>query len=213
MDKIELEAAPRDVLGKKVKHLRSQGVTPVHLFGHGIKSQALQCDTDKLQQALATSRKTSLISLKIAGEKRARNIIITEVQREAANYSLLHVDFHQVKKAEQIKVEVPIVLVGESEALKLKVNTLMQELDTLTIECPAGKVPASVEVDISSLTETEHLLRVKDIKLDKNITILNNPALAVASIITMHPVEIAAEVKTGEIPEAATSGKEEPEES
>ena len=52
MDQIELEAANREILGKKVRLLRRQGITPVHLFGHGIESLALQCDTSELKRVL-----------------------------------------------------------------------------------------------------------------------------------------------------------------
>ena len=58
----------------------------------------------------------------------------------------------------------------------------MQELNTLTVECLPAKIPASVELDISSLTEAEQTLRVKDIELDKEITILNDPELAIVRI-------------------------------
>ena len=53
MDESTLLATDRSVLGKKTRFLRRQGITPVHLFGHGLKSQALQCDTAKLRQILA----------------------------------------------------------------------------------------------------------------------------------------------------------------
>ena len=52
MEQIELSAAKRDLLGKKVRFLRRQGITPVHVFGHGIESLALQCDTTNLQRIL-----------------------------------------------------------------------------------------------------------------------------------------------------------------
>ena len=53
MEQIELEATNREVLGKKVRFLRRQGITPVHVFGHGIKSLALQCDTAELKRVAA----------------------------------------------------------------------------------------------------------------------------------------------------------------
>ena len=45
MEQIELKANSRDILGKRVKLLRRQEISPVHLIGHGLKSLALQCDT------------------------------------------------------------------------------------------------------------------------------------------------------------------------
>ncbi|MFC1862238.1 50S ribosomal protein L25, partial [Chloroflexota bacterium] len=72
MDQIELEAAKREILGKKVRFLRRQGITPVHLFGHGIESLALQCDTAKLHRVLVGAGKTRLISIKVGNEKEPR---------------------------------------------------------------------------------------------------------------------------------------------
>ncbi len=85
-------------------------------------------------------------------------------------------------------MEVPVVLVGEAPALKSKENMLVQELNTLTVECLPAKIPAGVELDLSSLTETEQTVRVKDIELDKEITILNDPELAIVRIRS-RPVE------------------------
>ena len=199
MDQIKLEIAKREVLGKKVRFLRRQGITPVHLFGHGIESMALQCDTAKLRKALTGAGETKVISLKLDNEKRRRSVLVRKVQVDSLKGVLLHVDFFQVKKAEEVKVEIPITLVGEAPALELKANMLMQELDTLTVECLPAKIPASVELDISSLTEAEQMVRVKGIELEKGVTILNDPELVVVKIGS-RPVEVVAE---GEVTERA----------
>ncbi|MFB0556421.1 MAG: 50S ribosomal protein L25 [Dehalococcoidia bacterium] len=206
MDQIELEITKREVLGKKVRFLRRQGITPVHLFGHGIESMALQCDTAKLQQVLTEAGEAKVISLKLDNEKRPRSVLVREVQVDSLKGGLLHVDFYQVKMTEEVKVEVPITLVGEAPALKLRANMLMQELDTLTVECLPAKIPASVELDISSLTEAEQMVRVKDIELEKGVTILNDRELVVVKV-SSRPVEVVAEREVTEeaveAPEAA----------
>ncbi len=210
MDQIELNVTKREILGKKVRFLRRQGITPVHLFGHGIESQALQCDTARLQQVLAEAGKTKLINFKIDGEKKARSVIVREVEIELPRRGLVHVDFYQVRKAEEMKVEVPVVLVGEAPALKLRDNTLLQELDTLSVECLPANIPASVELDISSLTESEQVLRVKDIELEKKVTVLNDPEVVVAKISARRVEEVVEEAV--EAPEEAPPPEEEPKE-
>ena len=106
-------------------------------------------------------------------------------------------------------MEVPVVLVGEAPALKSKENMLVQELNTLTVECLPAKIPAGVELDISSLTEPGQTVRVKDIELDREITILSNPELAVVRI-RPRPVEKVKEEEevvaeeAVETPEAAS---------
>ncbi len=205
MDQIELNVTKREILGKKVRFLRRQGITPLHLFGHGIESQALQCDTAKLQQVLAEAGKTKLINFKIDGEKKARSVIVREVEIELPRRGLVHVDFYQVRKAEEMKVEVPVVLVGEAPALKLRDNTLLQELDTLSVECLPANIPASVELDISSLTEADQVLRVKNIEMEKGVTVLNDPEVVVAKISARRVEEVVEEVveKAVEAPEEA----------
>ena len=212
MDRIELEVTNREVLGKKVKHLRRQGITPVHVFGHSIQSLALQCDTDKVERLLAQAGRTGLINLKLNEEKEPRTVVIREFDRDWRKGQLLHVDFYQVKMAEEIKLEVPVVLVGEAPALKSKDNMLEHELDTLTIECFPANIPDGIEVDISSLTEPEQAIRVKDIDLDEDITVLNDPELVVVKIgwrrvekVEEELVEVAEEAV--EAPEEAAPGE------
>jgi len=212
MDQIELNATRREVLGKKVRFLRRQGITPVHLFGGGIESLSLQCDTVELQQVLAEAGQTRLINLKFDGKKGQRTVVVREVQRETRTDGILHVDFYEVKMAETVKVEIPIILVGEPPALKLKENLLAQELNSLTVECLPAKIPASIELDISTLTEAGQTVRVKDIELDEEISVLNNPELPVVKIQT-RPVEkieeeVVEEAEAVEAPEAAPEGEE-----
>jgi large subunit ribosomal protein L25 len=213
MDKIELKVASRKILGKKVKHLRRQGITPVHLFGHGIESLSLQCGTGELERVLGQAGQTRLINLKIGGEKKPRTAVVREYDRDWRRGNLLHVDFYQVKMEEKIKLEVPVVLVGEAPALRAKTNMLEHELETLTVECLPAKIPASLEVDISSLTEPDQAIRVKDVILDKDITVLNNPDLVVVKI-SLRPVEKVEEKVVEEVveAEAAEEAVEAPEE-
>jgi large subunit ribosomal protein L25 len=217
MDRIELEVINREIIGKKVKHLRRKGITPVHLFGHGVQSLALQCDTDKIERVLAQAGLTGLINLKLDEEKEPRTVVIREFDRDWRKGQLLHVDFYQVKMTEEIKLEVPVVLVGEAPALKSKDNMLEHELDTLTIECLPAKIPTGIEVDISSLNEPEQAIRVKDIDIDKDIAVFNDQELVVVKI-SSRPVEKVEEElvevveEAVEAPEEAVPGEEEAEE-
>lgn len=95
--------------------------------------------------------------------------MVRKIQRDPLTGELLHVDFYQVRMAEKIKVEVPIVPVGEAPALKSKENMLLQELNSLTIECLPDRIPASIEVYVSSLTEVKQAIHVRDITLDERV--------------------------------------------
>jgi large subunit ribosomal protein L25 len=186
MDKIELKATNRDTLGKKVRHLRREGITPIHLFGHGTQSLSLQCDTRELETVLSHAGHTGLINIKIDHEKKARMAVVRDYGRDWRNKQLVHVDFYQVRMGEKIKLDVPAVVVGEAPALRAKENMLAQELDTLHVECLPGKIPDTIKVDVSSLNEPGQAIRVKDISLDEGITILNEPELVSVKISRRH---------------------------
>ena len=215
MEQIELQTSDREILGKKVRFLRHQGIIPVHLFGHDIESVALQCDTAQLQRVLARAGKTKIINLILDKAKRPRNVMVREIQRDPLTGKLLHVDFYQVRMAEKIKVEVPIVPVGEAPALKSRENMLLQELNNLTIECLPDKIPASIEVDLSSLTEAEQAIHVRDITMDEGVTVLNDPEQMVVKISLRHVEKVEEVVKevaveeAVEAPEAAQLPEEE----
>ena len=208
MDKIELKVANREILGKQVKHLRRQGITPVHVFGHGIESLALQCDTKELERVLSQAGQTRLVDLKLAREKKPRTVVVREFDRDWRRGELVHVDFYQVRMEEKIRLEIPVVLIGEAPALKSKTNMLDHALGTLTVECLPAKIPGSIEVDISYLAELDQAIRVKDIPLDKDITVLNNLDLVVAKI-SLRPVEKVEEKVVEEAVAAEAEAKAE----
>ena len=209
MEQIELQATTREMFGKKVRFLRRQGVIPIHLFGHNVESVALQCDAAQLQRVLAQAGKTRLINLKLDEAKRPRNVVVREVQRDLRTGGVLHVDFYQLRMAEKIKVDVPIVLVGEAPALKSKENTLSQELNSLTVECLPKQIPANVGVDLSPLTEAGQAIRVKDLVLDEEVTILNNPEVLVVKVSLRPREKVVEEVVAEEAEEAALLPEEE----
>lgn len=209
MKEIELETTHREILGKKVRHLRHQNITPVHLFGHNVDSMSLQCDTDTLHRVLAQAGKTGLISLKLDKTKKPRSVLTREIQRNPITGELLHVDFYEVKATEKIKVQVPIILIGEASALKLKGNILVQELDSLGIECLPDKIPSRIDLDLSLLTGAEQTIRVKDITLGEGVTISHDDPELIVAKITVTPLEKEEEAVAGAA-EAVPLTEEEP---
>lgn len=197
---MELTANTREIKGKKVRFLRRQGLTPAHIFGHGVDPLPLQCDTVELKKVLAQAGTTGIIGLKLDKAKKARNVMVREVQKEPRTGELLHVDFYQIRMEEKLKVDVPIVLVGEAPALKLKENFLAHELTNLSIECLPDEVPNRIEVDVSILEEAEQSIHVQDIVLSDSIAVQNHPEQLVAKISTRFiEKEIEAEEAEAEL--------------
>src|SRR5512139_423021 len=151
MAQLILKAKKRLVVGKEVRFLRRQNITPLHLFGHGVESLALQSDTANVERSLRLAGETKLISLTVDSERKPRPVLVKGVDRDAVSGKLLHVDLYQVEMSEKVTVDVPIVLVGDARALLVKGSTLMQQLDSLTVESLPGRIPENVKLDVTSL--------------------------------------------------------------
>ena len=199
MDTIPLELQKREALGNKNKALRRSGLTPAHLFGHGVKSLPLQGTTAEIEGAVRHAGTSRLIGLKIGGEKRARNVLVREIQRHPGTGLLLHVDFYQVRSKEKMTVEVPVHVVGDAPVLQSKANSLVIDIPHLHIECLPSHMPSRIDIDVSGLKETGDVVRVHDVKAAEGIVVLNDPELVIVKVevergVAAAPVEGAGEV-------------------
>ena len=214
MDDLKLEATNRTVMRKKTRFLRRQGITPVHLFGHGIESLALQCDTVQLKRIIAQAGMTKPVNLEIEDEKGPKSVFVREIQRSAVYKQLLHVDFYQVRKGEKIKVDVPIILVGESPAMKLKGRILTHGVTSLSIESLPDALPSQIEVDLSPLEDLDQAIHVKDIILAPDVTVHDDPeqlVVKVSEVAVEKVEEVVAEVEVEAEAPTETPTREEPE--
>jgi large subunit ribosomal protein L25 len=197
----ELQVAPRTVLGKKVKALRSAGQTPGNIFGHKVESTAVQVDTVALTHLLRHSSRNQIINLSVDGEPAPRTVVVRDVSRDPVTGKLLHVDFFQVSMTEKMRAQVPLVLVGESDAVKTYNGVLLQLVEHIEVEALPGDIPAHIEVDVSKITELEGSLHVRDLNIDTSrVTLHTDPDVVVARVASPRLAteeEAAAEAAAG----------------
>jgi large subunit ribosomal protein L25 len=211
MEAISLQAEKREISGKKNRFLRRKGVTPIHLFGGKAEPQSLQCDTIELKRIIAKAGRTRLIHLKVSGDRHQHNTFIREIQIAEPGSSLIHVDFYQISKGEKIKLEIPVILVGEAPGLKTKGRILTHGINVLHIESQVETIPAQIEVDITVLAELDQALHVKDIVLDPAITVLTDKEQLVVKISEIRVArveEVVAAAPTAEGAAAPAEGAE-----
>lgn len=211
----ELTAQVRTVLGKKVRALRRQGLTPANIYGHGVASQAIQLPTPVLKAALRRAGRHAIINLRLEGEGAVRPVVVRQVQRHPITDEILHVDFYQVSFAEEMTVEVPLVLVGEPPAVRNLGGVLVQSLDRVVVRCLPGDIPAQLEVDLSQLEEMDAAIHVADLPLPPRVHLVSEPDLLVAKVAPpVVPEEVAEVEEVAEEVAAAepqTGGEEEQE--
>ncbi len=207
---ISLELSPREVLGKKVKRLRQQGVIPVHLYGPGVDPQPLQCETTKLVDVLVRAGGNTAVTVTVQGGQETHLAFAREIQWDPRRDDILHVDFLAVDASRPVSAQVPITLIGESPGARTAGGTVMQQLRDLNVEALPLEVPRELELDLTMLTEPDGVLRAADIVIPGNVTLLTDPEDVVVRIEVLRAVEgeVFAE---DEGADASTESEDEPE--
>lgn len=192
---IELTVSPREVTGKATKQLRRAGLIPANIFGHGETPQAVQLEAQAFEELRRGHHATGVISLKIDGMKQAQTALIRHVQRDPIKGRVLHIDFLRVSMRDRISAKVPLRFEGTPPGVKMEGGVLLHLLEALEVECAAGDIVESVEVDISSLEHIDDVLHAKDVKLPPNFTLVTDPEEAVIKVTPprVEKVEEAAE--------------------
>ena len=206
---ISLELSPREVLGKKVKRLRQQGVIPVHLYGPGVDPQPLQCETTKLVDVLVRAGGNTAVTVTVQGGQETHLAFAREIQWDPRRDDILHVDFLAVDASRPVSAQVPITLIGESPGARTAGGTVMQQLRDLNVEALPLEVPRELELDLTMLTEPDGVLRAADIGIPGNVTLLTDPEDVVVRIEVLRAVEEGVFAED-EGADASTESEDEP---
>ncbi len=207
MDKIVVEAKDREVIGKKVKALRREGLLPAVLYGYGIDSKPIVLNHRASSRILAKAESSSLIMVDLDGEEYPT--LVREKQWDYIKRSLLHVDFQVVSMSEKIAAEVRIKFVGVAGAVANFGAVLITGLNQIEVEALPTDLPESIEVDLSVLEKIGDGIFVRDVISSEKITVLDDKdaMVAIASAPTVEPVE-EVEVLEGEEGEEGEEGAE-----
>jgi len=180
MNKHSLTVSKRDVLGKKVKKLRKDGILPANIYGKDIKSISVQVPFKDFIKVFKDAGETGLVELTLSGEKRP--VLIHNVQLDYMTQEPVHADFYQVNLKEKVKTMVPVVLTGEPKAVADKLGLLLQTLNELEVEALPADLPEKIEVDVTKLASVNDQITVEDITPPTGVEILTDNGQTIAKI-------------------------------
>ncbi len=205
---MELKASSRQKTKGENRRLRGQGKLPAVVYGHHVKTQPLVLDGHDFTKVMGRAGYSQLVDLVVDG-KPAHKVLIKEVQISPRRFTPVHVDFQQVSLKEKLQVEVPIVLQGEPELVRVGDADVLHVHHTLRVECLPTDIPEKIEVDISGLAEIDAGVHVRDLKLGEGVTAVGDPDELIVKLTQRR--DMAAELAEEESAEAAgtTAGEAE----
>ena len=164
----------------------------------------MELEAKEVERAYHLAGGNKIVMLQV-GDHKAKNALMTDVQREAIKGGLTHVDFYLVRMDEMLKAEVPLHFTGESTAVYQDEGSLMKSLETIEVECLPGDLPEAIEVDISTLDDFEKTITVADLKIPAAVKLVNDDtSMIVAKVEAPRSDEEMAELDeavTEELPE------------
>jgi len=211
MDRIEVMAQPRQIQGKKVRHLRRQGITPANLSGLREPSQALQVDAKDLSTLINKQGKNSVINLRIDGRPPVMALLKDYTVHPIKN-TLVHIDFQRIAMGQKLTLDVDLAFVGEAPVDKRTDLMVLRILNTVHVESLPQDLPSAIEVDLSRLAEADDTIRVQDLAVPPGITVLTDPDEVIARVTSVQAVEeeaVEAAEAAEETAEEAAEGEAE----
>jgi large subunit ribosomal protein L25 len=207
----EIVAEPRTITGKASRTLRRENLIPAVVYGPKMDTENLQVPTREFDVVYLRAGSNNLVDLKIGDKGKAHKVFIHEVQRNPLNHAVTHIDFVAVNLLEEMTINVPLVLVGESPIVESHEGLLLFQIEHITVRALPMNVPSLIEVDISGLTEVDQTIRVGDLDIPENVTLVTHaedPVVKITAMRVIEEEEVAAE-EAAEAEAAEGAGGEE----
>lgn len=199
----QIAATKRELIGKSSRKLAYVNQIPAVVYGLGREAQSIAVDRHDFELWLSRhSAGSTLIELKVEGEKKPLNAMIREVHHSPVKGDVLHIDFMVVSMDEVTTATVPLHMVNDPEGVKAG-GVLTINMHEVNLEAKPADIPSSgIEVDVAAL-EIGDSLHVSDIKTPEGVTITDDPEAIVVSVQMprAEEVEVVEEAATAAEPE------------
>jgi len=175
------------------KTLREKEQLPAVLYGPKIETEPIKVDLKEFKSIYEEAGRSSLISLKLKGEKEENLVLVHETQTDPVSGEFIHIDFYQPSLDEKVETEVPLEFVGVAPAVKKEGGTLVKDIMKLEIKAPPREIPNKIEVNIDPLETFADDILIKDLDLPEEVEVMKDPETVVASVVP--PKEIEEELE------------------
>jgi large subunit ribosomal protein L25 len=176
-----LEAQAREGAGKgAARRLRTAGLVPAVVYGKHLKAPLhIAVDPKAVRTAINTPHKfNTVITLKAQGGD--QTVLLKDYQQDPVTREILHVDFIDVRENEQVKVKVPLVLVGKAVGTA-DGGLLTQVRREIEVFALPGSIPEKIEADVTHL-KIATALHVNEVAMPKGVTVKSNVNYTIAVV-------------------------------
>lgn len=192
----------------KLDALRKGGEIPAVFYGAGKETTSISVPLVEFKKVWRDAGESSAVKIEMLGGN--IDVLIHEVQVDPVTSEPTHVDFLAIDMKKKIRVNVPLVFEGISDAVKTGVGNLVKVMHEFEIEALPNDLPHNLVVDISKLKTLDDQVFVSDVKVPAGVLVINEPTEVVVSVVEQveEKEEVAAPVDLAAI-EVEKKGKKE----
>ncbi len=186
-----LAARLREGAGKgSARRLRAEGLVPAVVYGRHLETPVhIAVDPIEVKKAIATPHHlNTLLSLKLDGQPE-RLVLLKDYQQDPMSREMLHADFIDVRENEQIKVNVPLVLVGKPVGVT-EGGILSQSRRELEVYAMPAAIPEKIEADVSHMKIAQSL-HINEVKLPQGVRVKTQVNYTIAVVSVPEKEEVA----------------------
>ncbi len=187
---------------ENVKSLRKAGQVPGIIYGNKFKNQTIKCQQKALHTTFVKAGENTLVNVEVDGKKIP--CLIHAVSFEPVSGAYEHIDFYAVDMTKKVTTHVPIVVEGESPAVKNLGGVLVTVHDQLEVSCLPTDIPERFTVNIGKLENFRDSVTVAQLGIPTGVTVKTAPETVILTVqeprkeeVIEAPVTAAAE---GEAP-------------
>ncbi len=175
-----MKATPREISEKKEKG----NYIPAILYGPKIKNLPLVVLDKEFMKIFKQAGESTLINLEVEGQKNKFLVLIHDFQSDALSHQITHIDFYQPDLEKKVIAHLPLIIEGESPAVKNLGATIVQNINEVEVRALPLNLPRDIKINIAGLNAFEDVIRVEDLIIPEGVEVLKDPQ---GILITVSP--------------------------
>ncbi len=202
-DAISLELETRTVMGKAVKHLRSNGQIPAVIHDHGKPSLHVQGNSVAMLKVWRQAGKHHPVELKTGDQSFVA--LIKDAEFDPRKHQLTHIVFNAVDKNQKVDAEIPVkpryAEGNESSPAERNSLIVLAQLETVQVKAIPTKLPDFFEYDAEKLVEIGDHATVADLVIPEGVELITEPEHTIATVYEPSALAAANDAAGGDAEE------------
>ncbi len=164
---------------EKPNAIRATGSVPGVIYGD-IANTPIMCSAKDVHNVYVKAGENTLVEVDM--DKKKVPCLIHAISFHPVSGKVEHFDLYAVDMTKKVTAHVPIVLKGESLAVKAQGGVLLTVHGQLEVSCLPADLPSSFVIDISKLENLRDSITVANLEVPKGVTIKNGPETVIVMV-------------------------------